>query len=144
MFKVCRKCGIEKDIKEFGKRSQNIDGLNVNCLKCASEERHEYYIANMDKQKAQTKKYTKAKTEEIHEWLGDYLLTHPCVDCGNSDVLVLEFDHINDDKEDHVSRMIYRKLSLDKVKAEVAKCEVRCVNCHRKITNKRRRELNNG
>ena len=144
MVKTCRKCGIEKHVAEFGKRPQNIDGLNNQCKKCASDERRAYYAVNADVQKAQVKKYTKAKVEEIHEWLGEYLLSHPCVDCGNTDVLVLEFDHINDDKEDNVSRMIYRQLSLDKVKAEVSKCEVRCVNCHRKITNKRRRELNNG
>lgn len=52
-----------------------------------------------------------------------------CVDCGNTDIRVLEFDHVRGVKVANVSRMVL-DASLDKIMAEIAKCEVRCRNCH--------------
>ena len=63
-----------------------------------------------------------------------YLETHPCVDCGELDPVVLQFDHINpDDKKQSVARLIdgsYWENALE----EMQKCEVRCANCHTKRT----------
>ena len=52
-----------------------------------------------------------------------------CVDCGyNAHPAALDFDHRDgSEKKGNVSRMV----SLDRVKAEIAKCDVRCANCHR-------------
>jgi hypothetical protein len=63
----------------------------------------------------------------------EYLLSHPCVDCGESDPIVLEFDHINGNKIANVSSIKNTK-NWDQVLAEIAKCEVRCANCHRRRT----------
>lgn len=52
-----------------------------------------------------------------------------CVDCGNRDIRVLEFDHVTGRKLANVARMVIDS-SLDKIIAEVSKCEVRCRNCH--------------
>ena len=47
--------------------------------------------------------------------------------------MVLEFDHINpEEKISNVSDLM--KFSINKVKKEIAKCEVRCANCHRRKT----------
>lgn len=51
------------------------------------------------------------------------------MDCGETDPVVLEFDHIRDKRGD-VTQMISGGLLWDTVEAEIAKCEVRCVNCH--------------
>lgn len=67
--------------------------------------------------------------------LGAYLLEHPCVDCGEADVRVLEFDH--DDpasKLDEVTRLANVSLPWWRVEAEIAMCSVRCANCHRRKT----------
>lgn len=62
----------------------------------------------------------------------NYLLEHPCVDCGESNPIVLEFDHDkNNKKEKDISRLISSKCSLDKIVKEIEKCSVRCANCHR-------------
>ena len=71
----------------------------------------------------------------------EYLQTHPCVDCGNTDIRVLEFDHIKGEKLGNVSHGVHRTWSEEKLLNEIAKCEVRCCNCHRIVTIERRRKV---
>jgi hypothetical protein len=64
----------------------------------------------------------------------EYLLEHPCVDCNEDDILVLEFDHVRGVKRAAVGVMANAGASIESLKAEIAKCEVRCANCHRRKT----------
>ena len=52
-----------------------------------------------------------------------------CVDCGISDPRVLEFDHVTGTKLRDVCHAALS--SVEFAKAEAAKCELRCANCHR-------------
>lgn len=64
--------------------------------------------------------------------LFDYLITHPCVDCGETNPVVLDFDHRNPtEKEFGIggAGLLFR--SWQKVFVEIEKCDVRCANCHR-------------
>jgi Zn finger protein HypA/HybF involved in hydrogenase expression len=61
----------------------------------------------------------------------EYLKQHPCVDCGNSDVRVLDFDHRGDKSFGIGAAISGGHLSWAKILIEIAKCEVRCANCHR-------------
>lgn len=72
----------------------------------------------------------------------EYLQTHPCVDCGNTDVRVLEFDHVRGKKLGNISHAVHQTWSEEKLLNEIAKCEVRCCNCHRIVTIERRKRLN--
>src|SRR4051794_36986150 len=60
-------------------------------------------------------------------------------DCGETDPVVLEFDHLRDKEFDIASGIHYHAWS--KVLAEIAKCEVVCANCHRRRTARRRGAL---
>jgi hypothetical protein len=76
---------------------------------------------------------------ENREWLIGYLRDHPCVDCGTTDIRVLEFDHLEPGtKVLDVAVLARSGYSLDRVKAEIAKCVVRCANCHRIRTHEQR------
>ena len=68
----------------------------------------------------------------------EYLEAHPCVDCGEPDPIVLDFDHVRGGKTSSVSSMIDRACAMDVIKTEIAKCDVRCANCHRRRTAKDR------
>ena len=68
----------------------------------------------------------------------DYLKTHPCIDCGNSDIRVLEFDHVRGDKLGNISHAVHRVWKTEKLLNEISKCEIRCCNCHRIVTIERR------
>jgi hypothetical protein len=63
-----------------------------------------------------------------------YLATHPCVDCGESDIVVLEFDHVRGHKGRAISVLVKHGVSGATLMAEIAKCDVRCANCHRRRT----------
>lgn len=63
----------------------------------------------------------------------DVLKASGCVDCGELDVCVLEFDHVGD-KTASVMLLARRDVGLDRLSAEIQRCEVRCVNCHRRRT----------
>ena len=65
------------------------------------------------------------------------LLAEGCVDCGNTDIRVLEFDHVRGVKVDNVTSML-KDASFERIQAELAKCEVRCRNCHVIVTYQRR------
>lgn len=74
-------------------------------------------------------------------FLREYRMTHPCVDCGESDWVVLEFDHVRGVKFKDVGLLSGRGASLAVIKEEIAKCDVRCANCHRRVTYNRRHSI---
>ncbi|MGV2985630.1 hypothetical protein ACNPNP_18200 [Microbacterium sp. AGC85] len=64
-----------------------------------------------------------------------YLNDHPCVDCGASDIRVLDFDHRpGRDKRDGVMQLVRNGFGLSTVQDEINKCDVRCRNCHAIVT----------
>lgn len=130
----CPKCQkiFEEDF--FNWKIRNIKRA-VYCKKCSRNYIREHYQKNLDYyiQKARKRNLKIKRTGE--SYIAKYLKSHPCVDCGESDILVLEFDHRkNIEKETEISSSLKKFNSLVKLKQEIAKCDVRCANCHRKKT----------
>lgn len=66
-----------------------------------------------------------------------YFHSNPCVDCGETNILVLQFDHLNpEEKKYEISTILSNNYSLKLLKEEINKCEVVCANCHSKRTAK--------
>lgn len=61
----------------------------------------------------------------------NYLTQSKCVDCGDTRWQVLDFDHVRGQKIRAISIMVHEQFSIENIKEEIAKCEVRCSNCHR-------------
>ncbi|XAY03466.1 HNH endonuclease [Paraconexibacter sp. AEG42_29] len=56
-----------------------------------------------------------------------------CRECGNHDLCVLDFDHV-DGKTANVTELARRGCSEQRLRDEIARCVVRCANCHRRRT----------
>lgn len=97
----------------------------------------DWYKRNKDRHVANVRKNEVIYKDISIYYIKSYLGSHPCVDCGESDWIVLEFDHVRGIKSYNVSALLNRGQSLDHLKEEIAKCDVRCANCHRKATAKR-------
>ena len=55
-----------------------------------------------------------------------------CAKCGFSDIRALDWHHLDpNDKVNSISEMIRNRVSMDKLQAELDKCELVCANCHR-------------
>lgn len=128
-MKTCCTCKREKDLEDFNKSSRYKSGRQTQCRQCSKE----HYEANKTKYRQQIAVSKKAKRAEIRQFLREHLLSHPCVDCGEADLVVLEFDHVRGTKVMEISRLI-KNASFARIRAEVEKCDVRCANCHRRKT----------
>jgi hypothetical protein len=56
-----------------------------------------------------------------------------CKDCPRGVIwpsYVLHFDHVRGRKDFNLAAARWRTISLARIKAEIAKCEVVCANCH--------------
>ncbi len=56
-----------------------------------------------------------------------------CSDCGEDDVPCLDFHHTTGEKTDTVASMVTDARPREVINAEIAKCEVLCANCHRRL-----------
>lgn len=123
--KHCIKCKQDKDLSCFSNASRRKDGKQSYCKKCK---------ATMDadshkKNPAPVKEGRKRSVDKAQKYVRELLQQSQCVDCGESNWIVLEFDHL-DDKILSISKMI-RGYSVESIKAEIAKCDIVCANCHR-------------
>src|SRR6266849_6180554 len=73
-----------------------------------------------------------------------FLTGNPCAECGESDILVLEFNHLDPRvKSANVSDLIRSCTSSAGIQVEMAKCEVLCANCHQRRTSLERSRISN-
>lgn len=75
------------------------------------------------------------RRNERREYVDKYLMAHPCVDCGENDPIVLDFDHRDPAlKFKKISDLVSEIRSWESLITEISKCDVRCANCHRRKT----------
>lgn len=72
----------------------------------------------------------KKRRDKIRQWIFNLILKSQCLDCSEKNPLVLDFDH-RGDKEFNISEKMQGDCSLERIKKEIEKCDIRCANCHR-------------
>jgi hypothetical protein len=132
MKKICNTCKEEKCNEEFNKNKTRKDGLQTICKTCSRKRSKKFYQDNVDSQRRTIYKQKKDRKKESRQKINEYLSCHPCIDCKNDNIIVLEFDHRDRAKKHKaISEMLASGYSWKKIKTEIDKCDVRCANCHR-------------
>jgi 5-methylcytosine-specific restriction endonuclease McrA len=140
-MQTCSICGpTANEFPSYGKR----------CRPCVRKANLDRYYANHETNKQVAReRYQKNPTPTIERQQRaraekkaavDAAKDKPCTDCGHRfPVVCMDFDHLHS-KEECIAILLQRNAPLERILAEIAKCEVVCSNCHR-IRTATRREL---
>ena len=135
--KVCTKCNLEKPIEDFPWKSKILNRKHTVCKSCTASRSNKWYKNNKVAHIQNVMEHKRIDRQEARQFVWNYLASHPCVDCGENDPVVLEFDHVKGKKE-NVAILVANGVSIERIKLEISLCEVRCSNCHRRKTSKER------
>lgn len=135
-MKACSRCNKELELADFPLKKSAIDGHGYWCKECQRAYSKEHYTKNSSYYKKKARKHNVSCTKRSKEYIVAYLREHPCVDCGERDIDVLEFDHIEMVRGLGGRIGQYANYSIERLKTEIDKCEVRCANCHARRTRK--------
>lgn len=130
--KRCAKCQLLRSDLFSGAGGGRLASY---CKPCTQAYCRAHYAKNAEQHNK--RRYQNSKRDRVRNraYTVDYLRSHPCVDCGEADILVLEFDHVDPSTKKYaLSNLSRGGHSLDMLKREIAKCEVRCIKCHRRRT----------
>ena len=132
MKKICPGCGEERDTdRDFSWKNRTKGMRQSWCKFCLAEANSMHYQNNKRVYLDRARTRNTRVNDENKQRLYAYLSEHPCVDCGNSNIRCLEFDHVRGNKSASITRMLNTAVTWSAIEAEIAKCEVRCANCHR-------------
>lgn len=124
-MKFCNKCKISKPFSEFSRRGKGYQSWCKLCNSTHHKDRWKKDPSRRDK----LKQWTEANKLRTQEFVFSYLQENPCYKCGETNPLVLQFDHIQN-KEFEIGLVVTQGYSIDRIKVEIEKCQVLCANCH--------------
>jgi hypothetical protein len=125
----CSRCESLLPVHDFNRLR---DGRQAWCRACFGR----YYEENRAQHRRRNDALRARRIAEAQAFVLDHLYANPCLDCGESDPIVLEFDHVGE-KRSEVSTLVRRGVRLAALAGELAACEVVCANCHRRRTARR-------
>jgi hypothetical protein len=132
--RVCCTCREAKPLGEFALKNKQRGTRSTKCRACQAAYSRDHYQRNRATYLERAAVRRRRDRETCRQQVFDFLLVHPCVDCGETDPIVLEFDHRDRSlKRGSISRMISH-FTWATVELEIAQCDVRCANCHRRRT----------
>jgi hypothetical protein len=122
----CSRCSSFQPESAFN-RLRN--GFQAWCRACFKR----YYEDDRARHRARNDALKARRISEAQAYVLQHLRANPCVDCGEREPIVLEFDHVGT-KRSEISTLVRRGVRLRVLTRELAVCEVVCANCHRRRT----------
>jgi hypothetical protein len=107
-------------------REKSFDAIRAEIEKCV------VVCGNCHMRKTRQGGKVWSKPSRNYELVYNYLLKHPCVDCGEPDPVVLEFDHVRGVKLFNIGMSM--GIARHRIEEEITKCDIRCTNCHLRRT----------
>lgn len=136
----CKKCGIVGTLDLFTKDRSRPSGYKNICRPCHATNQQRWRDENPDKSLERSRKSRERSVTfvpgtsyaEKRDTLDRIKRSRTCFFCGEDEPVALDFHHKDaDEKVFTISRKIHKNLTI--LLEEVAKCEVVCANCHRKL-----------
>lgn len=132
MKRTCTRCKTQKDLGLFVKDKNKPLGHSFCCKQCHNTEARrtfkEEYPKDKEKYLRTRRDYRDRERQKMKEFLSD----KSCMDCGNTDWRVFEFDHRDPSiKEFNIGDRLRTKGSFESCAEEIAKCDIVCANCHK-------------
>lgn len=127
--KTCGRCRRELTLSSF---NRSASGYQHWCRDCFSD----YFQQRGTLHLAQVKRAKQARIATAAWLVRERLENSVCRDCGESELAVLEFDHIGA-KRDSIASMVRNEAPLPDLLAEMDQCEIVCACCHRRRTARR-------
>lgn len=128
MNRKCSQCQNLKPTSDFYKHKLGRDGYRAECKECSKSFKSQTPQKILDR--------VQKNRIRNRQFMWDFYCSHPCVDCGEDDPIVLELDHVRGEKVAGVSQLAHNTRSLKVIQEEINKCDVVCSNCHRRRTAK--------
>jgi hypothetical protein len=104
--KICNHCLQEKDESQFSWRYKTLGVRNKACKDCQYSFNKSYYEGDAkERHLKQVRERTESAREFARKFVYQYLLEHPCSQCGETDPRVLEFHHVGE-KDTEITRLV--------------------------------------
>jgi hypothetical protein len=137
MEKTCTRCFLQKPLEKLPWKNRILGIRHAVCKSCTAQRSSQWYRENKTAHIQNVSRNSQSYRNEARTYVAEYLSAHACVDCGESDPVVLEFDH-RGKKRANVAEIVTDGVSINRIQKEIQECEVRCANCHRRRTAKER------
>ena len=113
-LRECGRCHELKPIEQFNWRRRERGQRDNMCRPCRAAYHREHYLKNKQRyiDQAHARKAARSPRDGPSTCSGTSP-SHPCVDCGETDPLVLEFDHLADKAFEIARALPYRNWSDD-------------------------------
>ena len=133
--RFCSGCGVAHPIDNFAFKNTRAGRRHSRCRACYRRISQEHYANNKRAYLERNQRNNPQQREANRIFVNQFLREHPCVKCGESDPVVLEFNHVDPaTKTGNICDMIHFRVSPARIRLEIAKCDVLCANCHQRHT----------
>lgn len=126
-------------------KAQRNQALGL-CRQCSQKPLDNYFLCEKHlakhrekirkRSKSKQQKHNKTRRQKLLDWYNNQKSTYSCKQCGNSNPHHLEFVYRDIKSKDPRIRCMYetimRSWSIDRISAEMTKCDVYCGNCRKK------------
>ncbi len=131
-YKCCTRCRKKKSESEFNFSNKATGKRQAECRMCSREYGRCLYHLDIKRGRLSRKISRDRRLAYTRRLYFDYISSRSCVDCGESDPVVLEFDHVRGIKKAPIAKLLSSSWST--ILAEISKCDLVCSNCHRRRT----------
>ena len=133
--RLCRGCGVAQAIDDFAFKNTTTGKRHSRCRACDRQVSQQHYQNNKRAYLERNQRNNPLQRNANRMFVMQFLREHACVKCGESDPVVLEFNHLDPaTKTANICDMIHCRVSHARIRLEIAKCEVLCANCHQRHT----------